>query len=1018
MPFVDSVPEAPKAAQPKGQLLDSVPSKGTFVDEVPSSSAPASTGYTPMSPGNSHYDGFVRHYADQYRVPVEFVRAIINNETGGLKDPAQAQSRVGARGIMQLMPDTFTGMGFDIHKIHDPETNIHAGIQYLSQQLIKYGGDWEKAAGAYNAGPGAMDHHLRTGAALPNETIAYMQHVREHKAHHDTTEADFRNRSMHAASVAAADTPYKAAVASTGYHPPKAPARHEHEKLAEAGMGAGLAQVGGAALHAFDQGVKGAEKHIWDAIHTPLKMLDAVLGAPQRFVSGATIDQDRYSNKPASGVGDVLHRAGQSIAHGADVATHPFDDQKQESNIQATLHSIGMSPGAKQAGEALDRGVRAAESHLPERVGRKVMGHDFSVPIRGDLTKAVRLMEVMGAQMITDPTMVAGPVHVLSAAATASDVLKATSAGAKAVAGMDHVFGPARRAAQSMGREAVNRGKWVFGRRPELDEYLDHVGKAARLGIESKISSQYTAVQRRADEEFMHAHANDFANIPVDATGSYVPPPWLKQRMLQEPYVHGTAEMRQEAERLGYVPTAEEAAKPPGGIFDYNVRDDYMTMIRPKAKADETDMFRSVSGMYKDAKAGFERVRRGEDTRKFKPDELIGVIDNRLALARFYAARRMVDRETEDFLKTHGGWKATGDVNVSKLSHESAPAVIAVHNKLLDVEQVPPFNVLRAAGKMGSQSVMGNPLPHGLRNVGELAFLAGGPKAFGKGVAYAGKGLEDAQRTRLEQMGLDSGYTRSIQGPLKRLGDYMVDRGGPLAQGGAKAGSAYIHGGQVVLDRLELGFRQALLDHYDEVMGASKSIADEYTKADLVRRDLGDYRNVSIFVKSLQALGGPFVAFRVGTVPAAVGRALVRNPQRVEAHARAANDLDVDPQSMGGPAELVLGGPVDDFAKAAFSGVDYFTSPATMGVVGTGVQKYLRTKQGQGEGGGSLLAEQAREYLPGAGMAESLFEMPYGAVPGVSPLQTALVQVFGDYFKKRPNKKTRATAFKRFDKGK
>ena len=87
----------------------------------------------------------------------------------------QAVSPKGAIGLMQIMPDTWTGLrqryrlGRDPR---DPRDNILAGAAYLRELLDRFG-----AAGflaAYNAGPGRYQDYVATGRPLPAETRAYV----------------------------------------------------------------------------------------------------------------------------------------------------------------------------------------------------------------------------------------------------------------------------------------------------------------------------------------------------------------------------------------------------------------------------------------------------------------------------------------------------------------------------------------------------------------------------------------------------------------------------------------------------------------------------------------------------------------------------------------------------------------------------------------------------------------------------------------------------------------------------
>lgn len=92
-------------------------------------------------------DEKVMQYSDKYGVDPELVKIVIDVESGYRKF---AISRTGAMGLMQLMPITFGDMGgtdpFDI------DTNLEAGIKYLSIQLRRFQ-NTELALSAYNAGP-------------------------------------------------------------------------------------------------------------------------------------------------------------------------------------------------------------------------------------------------------------------------------------------------------------------------------------------------------------------------------------------------------------------------------------------------------------------------------------------------------------------------------------------------------------------------------------------------------------------------------------------------------------------------------------------------------------------------------------------------------------------------------------------------------------------------------------------------------------------------------------------------
>lgn len=102
-------------------------------------------------------------------VSPELALAVMQQESGGR---VNAVSRKGARGPMQLMPETARELGVNID---DPADNIRGGVEYLSRQLAAFNGDPRLALAAYNAGPGAV----RRAGGVPNfpETQAYVSAV-------------------------------------------------------------------------------------------------------------------------------------------------------------------------------------------------------------------------------------------------------------------------------------------------------------------------------------------------------------------------------------------------------------------------------------------------------------------------------------------------------------------------------------------------------------------------------------------------------------------------------------------------------------------------------------------------------------------------------------------------------------------------------------------------------------------------------------------------------------------------
>ncbi len=88
------------------------------------------------------------------------VSALIRQESAFQEN---ARSRVGASGLMQLMPRTAKLMDPSVtkKKLFDPETNIRIGITYFEKLVTRYEGDVELALAAYNAGPEVVDKWAR-----------------------------------------------------------------------------------------------------------------------------------------------------------------------------------------------------------------------------------------------------------------------------------------------------------------------------------------------------------------------------------------------------------------------------------------------------------------------------------------------------------------------------------------------------------------------------------------------------------------------------------------------------------------------------------------------------------------------------------------------------------------------------------------------------------------------------------------------------------------------------------------
>ncbi|WP_159965457.1 lytic transglycosylase domain-containing protein [Profundibacterium mesophilum] len=104
------------------------------------------------------------------RVSPALVLAVIAVESGGRAD---ARSRAGAAGLMQLMPDTAARFGVR-DSLHPPE-NIRGGVTYLDWLMSHFDNDPVLALAGYNAGEGAVRSHA--GVPPFAETRSYVPKV-------------------------------------------------------------------------------------------------------------------------------------------------------------------------------------------------------------------------------------------------------------------------------------------------------------------------------------------------------------------------------------------------------------------------------------------------------------------------------------------------------------------------------------------------------------------------------------------------------------------------------------------------------------------------------------------------------------------------------------------------------------------------------------------------------------------------------------------------------------------------
>ncbi len=111
----------------------------------------------------------------RFGIPERWIYAVMRAESAGR---VNATSPVGAMGLMQIMPRTWSALSarYDLgDNPYDPRANVMAGAAYIREMHDRYGAPGFLAA--YNAGPGRYESYLNTGRPLPVETRNYVAQI-------------------------------------------------------------------------------------------------------------------------------------------------------------------------------------------------------------------------------------------------------------------------------------------------------------------------------------------------------------------------------------------------------------------------------------------------------------------------------------------------------------------------------------------------------------------------------------------------------------------------------------------------------------------------------------------------------------------------------------------------------------------------------------------------------------------------------------------------------------------------
>lgn len=129
--------------------------------------------FSPSPYDTRKFDSLITAAAEKHGVSFSLLKAMIKVESD--YNP-RAVSRKGAKGLMQIMPETSKAL--NIQNVFDPWENIMGGARYFMQLFRRFEGKLPLALAAYNAGPSVVDQYRR----IPpyRETEEYVKKVMQY----------------------------------------------------------------------------------------------------------------------------------------------------------------------------------------------------------------------------------------------------------------------------------------------------------------------------------------------------------------------------------------------------------------------------------------------------------------------------------------------------------------------------------------------------------------------------------------------------------------------------------------------------------------------------------------------------------------------------------------------------------------------------------------------------------------------------------------------------------------------
>jgi soluble lytic murein transglycosylase-like protein len=152
----------------------------------------------------ARWQPYVAEASLRFGIPEDWIIRVMHAESRGQtkRNGKPIRSRVGAMGLMQIIPKTWAaltvryGLGSNPD---DPRANILGGAAYLREMYDLFG--YPGLFAAYNAGPGRYSSYRAGRSRLPGETIAYVASLTGNRSSPPTAPAIAAKDSMEIATA-------------------------------------------------------------------------------------------------------------------------------------------------------------------------------------------------------------------------------------------------------------------------------------------------------------------------------------------------------------------------------------------------------------------------------------------------------------------------------------------------------------------------------------------------------------------------------------------------------------------------------------------------------------------------------------------------------------------------------------------------------------------------------------------------------------------------------------------------